>query len=642
MKRPLLVIAVGYIIGIIWGLYCSCSIALLYAVICLITLLTKLSKHKIKSKNQFKLFSIRRYSRYLRLILKTNIILTISISSFISNSIVIYQNYKYNNLYSNIKDPMINGIIVSNPKQKEKNIIYKVKVKKLDKNDKFKNTHLLVYLSNDSNIKLEYGDNVLISGEFKSPSAQRNYKGFDYKEYLKTQKIYGSFFVQNIKIINKSSYNRVLELSNNIFLKIKNNIQKRMPEENANLILGIMLGYTEEIDEDIVQLFRNSNMAHVLAVSGMHIMIIITIITKTLNKIMGKSKCRIIIIFILIEYMFLTGFTISIVRACMMGIVMTLSRLVYRKNDTWSSTSFSALIILINNPFSITSISFLLSFGGTIGIILFNRILLQLLKKIKIKDKKYKYKIRRYTKIINYIKETLALSISVQITIIPIIVVYFNTSSFSFILTSLLISIIFSSVIFLGFITIISAIFIPKSLKVISIFLIPFIKIIIIISKLGSILPLNKIYINTPNLIEIIIYYMIIFIILLKYKLYNAKIPGAFEYRIRNILSLIRYKIKSNKNKMIISAYLIIIIAVLINLLPHKLKVYFVDVGQGDCTLIVTPKGKKILIDGGGSTNKEFDVGKSILLPYLLNRRSKRIDYVIISHFDQDHIRTDY
>lgn len=62
------------------------------------------------------------------------------------------------------------------------------------------------------------------------------------------------------------------------------------------------------------------------------------------------------------------------------------------------------------------------------------------------------------------------------------------------------------------------------------------------------------------------------------------------------------------------------------------------DVGQGDCTFIVTPKNKTILIDGGGSTGSDFDVGESTLLPYILDRGYKKIDLMFISHFDQDHI----
>ena len=64
--------------------------------------------------------------------------------------------------------------------------------------------------------------------------------------------------------------------------------------------------------------------------------------------------------------------------------------------------------------------------------------------------------------------------------------------------------------------------------------------------------------------------------------------------------------------------------------------IQFIDVGQGDATFIVTPHNKTILIDGGGS--KDFDVGKNTLLPYLLDRGYSSIDYLIPSHFDNDHI----
>ena len=75
---------------------------------------------------------------------------------------------------------------------------------------------------------------------------------------------------------------------------------------------------------------------------------------------------------------------------------------------------------------------------------------------------------------------------------------------------------------------------------------------------------------------------------------------------------------------------------VLLSYMPHDLEIYFIDVGQGDSTLIVTPNDKKILIDGGGSST--YDVGKNTLIPYLLDRKIKEIDYLIISHFDQDHV----
>ena len=83
-------------------------------------------------------------------------------------------------------------------------------------------------------------------------------------------------------------------------------------------------------------------------------------------------------------------------------------------------------------------------------------------------------------------------------------------------------------------------------------------------------------------------------------------------------------------------------VIVFLNIIPRNLEIHFVDVGQGDCTFIITPKNKTILIDGGGSELGNFDVGKSILLPYILDRGYNKIDYIIISHFDSDHIRSEY
>ena len=73
--------------------------------------------------------------------------------------------------------------------------------------------------------------------------------------------------------------------------------------------------------------------------------------------------------------------------------------------------------------------------------------------------------------------------------------------------------------------------------------------------------------------------------------------------------------------------------------LPSDLTIYFIDVGQGDSTLIVTPNHKTILIDGGGTEfESDFDIGKQTLLPEILGQRITKIDYLLISHFDSDHV----
>ena len=111
---------------------------------------------------------------------------------------------------------------------------------------------------------------------------------------------------------------------------------------------------------------------------------------------------------------------------------------------------------------------------------------------------------------------------------------------------------------------------------------------------------------------------------------------SAFEKRLINWKNLIKHLIRKNQKKVIISLICIVILAIAIKVIPKDLKMHFIDVGQGDATLIVTPRNKTILIDGGGSEN--YDIGKNTLLPYLLDRKITKIDYVIISHFDTDHV----
>ena len=107
------------------------------------------------------------------------------------------------------------------------------------------------------------------------------------------------------------------------------------------------------------------------------------------------------------------------------------------------------------------------------------------------------------------------------------------------------------------------------------------------------------------------------------------------------------YKIKHFliKYKKIILLILVISICITIfyKNIPKDLCINFIDVGQGDATLITTQYNKTILIDGGGSEfGSTFDVGEKTLLPYLLKKKINKLDYVIISHFDSDHVRTEF
>ena len=148
--------------------------------------------------------------------------------------------------------------------------------------------------------------------------------------------------------------------------------------------------------------------------------------------------------------------------------------------------------------------------------------------------------------------------------------------------------------------------------------------ILIAITEQIANIPFANISVKTPSSIFICMYYLVLFLHIRK----NAE-KGRTEIQIIN-------KVKNNLKYIITIILIISIILYGIKIANPSTYIYFIDVGQGDSTLIITPQGKTILIDGGGSEN--YDVGKNILLPYLLDRKVTNLDYVIISHFDTDHV----
>lgn len=454
-------------------------------------------------------------------------------------------------------------------------------------------------------------------GEYIIPSEARNYKGFDYREYLKSKKIYGTIknSNKNIKIIKENNINIVMKLSNNIRNYIINTSNKLLPEKTSSLLVGILIGDKSGISEEIIEDFKISNLSHMLAVSGAHTAYIILGLTFILNKSkMSKKWVHLVTILSLILFMFITNFTPSVTRACFMAIIVLGDNLLYRKQDFWTSISISLLIILVINPFSINEIGLQLSYLGTIGIILFNKNVEMFLNKIKINNK---------------ISKGLSVTISAQMAIMPIMIYRFNSFSLTFFISNVLASPLLGINIILGLITIFISLVSFKLAKIISLVLNLSLEILIGISEFTSKLPFSSILVKTPPMLLILLIYCFILLFNYLYYIYISKTNlGLFQKRIIKLIN------KTNVNKFI---SIIIIIVILFNvfsysylLIPNNLRIYFIDVGQGDSCLIITPRNKKILIDGGeGDSN--------VLLSYLLDRRIKTIDYIMISHFDSDH-----
>lgn len=590
-------ITIAWIFGIIWGLYFKISIA--FFVVPVIFIGIYLSRKK-KIKKYFIWFLIS--------LVISNLQITLLEKSF---------SEKYKNIGENLG---IVGTVISNPIDKEYKNQYTLKVEKIDENKKYQNTNLQLNVKKEKE-NLSYGDKIIVKGNFEEASTARNEGGFNYKQYLKTKKIYGIVTVdkKDVKVVNKNNANIIELLANKVRNSMKGKIEQNLSDATSGLLSGMLIGDKSNLPKEIQEDFRNSSLSHILAISGMHVAYVMLGITFLISKMkFSKKMSKMITIVILLFFIILTGKTASVERACFMSVYAILASLLHKRANVLASISISILIILIINPYSILDIGLQLSYGGTLGIVL----IYPILKKCK-KSKKEKAKENKFQKLIQKIKEKILdiirITVSANLVIFPIILYQYNTMSFTFVISNLLISSIIGIIIILGFMSVFASyIFMPLA-KVMFFLTQILLNILAQTAHLCAKLPFSKVYFPTPKIYVILIYYLfLIYIILAK----------------RNIISVK----KISKKIFIIFIIIVIILNLIVKVIPKEFTISFIDVGQGDSMLISTPKEKRILVDGGGTRDSEnFDVGRQTLIPYLLNKGITKLDYIVISHFDSDH-----
>ena len=469
------------------------------------------------------------------------------------------------------------------------------------------------------------------------------------------------------------------QLKNSMIQKI----QDLLPIENESICIGLLLGDQSLITEEIKESFRQSNLSHMLAISGSHIAYLLPAVLTffSIFPLHQRFKKCIGIVF-LIFFMLLVGFAPSIVRACLMSIYILLAQILYKKADVYQSLGISTIIILLGNPYALLDIGFQLSYGGTIGIVLFSKKIFsksqreqkiieqndEQQKTLKVKEaeqrtekqknveqknkkqgkqEKLKNTLDRvlknkeqklvpkelFHKIKNSIKEMAIVSLAANFIIFPIMLYHFNTLSATFLISNILASPISAISLIIGLIFII-LLFVCYPLAILfSYILNPLLTLFIKIAQWSSKLPLSQILLPTPAIWQIIIYYIILILIFFR------KWDNTIKNTIKNSRTEKTYQFVTKYQKQMILFFILLLLFpyFLTNLPSNHLTISMIDVGQGDSMLIQTPMGKNILIDGGGSELGTFDVGEKTLLPYLLDKNITKIDYMLFSHFDSDH-----
>lgn len=449
---------------------------------------------------------------------------------------------------------------------------------------------LITYFCNDPNelTKYQIGDRIQVKGTFSIPREEENFYLFNYRNYLLSQKVHYIVEADVVnKITSKVSYHYAFK---RFIIKIID--QKK----TSTYLRTFILGDNSMINDGVSKSYQDNGISHLFSVSGMHVSFLSSILFMFFQKI----KCRKIFKYscfltLLFGYAFMTDFTPSIIRASLLFILCLFNNELKFQLENTQILMYIFGMSLLFNPFYLYNTGFLFSYTISFYLLKYNRIF------------------SRYN---NYFVKIFMVSFLCFMVSIPIMInSYYNVN-------------ILTPFFNLIFVPLVSFIIFPLSLLTI---FFPF---------LDSLL---YVMISTMELISLQ---------LAKFDFFNITLChiSVFSFVIYYvIITFIVNKMNNNEYKYIIAIFIIIFMHHHINYFNRYATISFINVGQGDSILLTLPHNRgNILIDCANTQSfykekwkqreNSFSIGKNIIIPYLKAQGVSKLDYVIITHGDYDHI----
>ncbi|GFR37370.1 DNA internalization-related competence protein ComEC/Rec2 [Insulibacter thermoxylanivorax] len=469
------------------------------------------------------------------------------------------------------------------------------------------------------------GMEIRLTGELQIPSSARNFGDFDYRSYLKKQRIHWQIRMEGMSsIVIKSRPGLSGQLLLGSIDRFRNHLTDLVwslyDERYAGFMQGLLIGDQQRLPQDLYDQFSDIGMTHVLAISGLHVGVftagcfwMLKLLRLTREKIYAVS-------FALVPmYVLGTGASPSAVRAGLMAMLGLVALRLGRWKDTLRFLLIAAVGMLMVNPYFLYNISFQLSFVVTFGLIL---LVPRIAGMIRLRSAA--------------ISGSLAVTAAAQIFSFPIVIYYFHLLHLLSPAANLLL------------VPLVSVLILP--LGMLSLLL------GVVHTALGA-WPAAIASLAAEGLFRavewtagwqglltiwprvpfwwIAAYYLLILFLFIGL----PRLKGLISRRLLKMLVLLT-------GSLFIS---LLLYAQIGDRWRQAGIVSVLDVGQGDAILIRTPHGRHLLIDGGGTfrfgeqeawraRRDPYEVGKDTLVPLLRRRGIQRLDAVIATHLDADHI----
>ena len=473
----------------------------------------------------------------------------------------------------------------------------------------------------------KYGDIVKVKGKIKSFSHNSNPGCFDFKKYYKAKNVFFRLDKSSIDLVSESdSFKyRYLDFLFNVKSLSKDKLYKITDEKTAGIYSGILLGDRKAVDELTRLDYQNNGIAHILAISGLHISLIFGLIYKFLRKFrVNRYVAGGLGFLLLFSYALMTGFSMSTLRALCMIMLSLIAIYTGETYDMPVALSAAALIILLYNPFKLFDSSVILSVTAIAGVCVGRYIL---------KHLNYFYYINTWKK---RFFASVIMSFSVNLVMFPVVIyIYHEVTPYSVILNLLVIPLM--TVVFVaGIFGVITAYF---SIGTASFFIKPgewILKLYDVLCSAFYRLPFGRVNIGRIYIYQIVIYYVMLVLLL---ALLNKRLMEDVRAQIYKKFHM---WFSFKKWRLLCGVYVLVVFLFFggslcyTYMLSQGELVAFIDVGQGDGILLRSESGVNMVIDGGSTS--EDELGRYVMLPVIKYYGMAHIDYWFISHTDKDHI----
>ena len=443
----------------------------------------------------------------------------------------------------------------------------------------------------DRTIGLRYGDRVAVRGRLEEAPV---FEDFDYKEYLARQGVHTLVQQPQVTVLGHGYGHPFWDALYRLRDRAQSVIVRLLPEPEAGLLNGILLGVETGIDPALYDMFNRTGVSHIIVISGFNITIVAGLLTAIFARLIGGKRAFWPVIGGIILYTLLVGADAAVVRAAIMGVLVALAVYLDRRSTAAVSLFVAGFLMTLLNPLTLWDVGFELSFIATLSLILFATPMTQWFE-ARVNARLPSSLARTAT---GFLNDALIVTLAATILTLPLIAYYFGRVSIVSPLTNLLVLPVQPYVMIWGGVATILGL-IGESLGALwlaakAIMTIPFLALYWTVAVVETLAPLPFASVNVDlGRAGLWVFYLALGGILLTVR---SKTP---------LLGKVRQALTSSTATTLSAGALLVVGGLLLVSLRSqpdgKLHVHFFDLERGEAVLIETPDGQQVLIDGGYS-----------------------------------------